>query len=493
MRLKKINSLVLSLLILLVLVSNVYASGANASETKDKKIVEINSVRGVVKQKNVKSKIVTSDNDLNFNFKNLKISFLDNTSQISLKVNNDKITISPTFYPSQLGPNSNNVLFGIDDKLQGNYILLKLSIESNTNVNSLLQPYQNMAGKTVMSLGLRNTVTSEIYYCQFSLENFDFANTYDIASKLWDKNKLSFDDLYNREIAAFTLQTLDEFQEGFRSINGQTITSSTGTTYESNGSFSGSADTQGQEIDQLIQMSKTGPVSIYQKSSTGIQVQSLVPDVPDYLYKIQENGTWSTDNNSYIDGSYIGYQVYHMNDSITGNAMNYVMRFYSTARINWPSQQFDNSFNLSHNIWVQYFKHDDSVYIFDNRASNARITVDPQVYIKSEDNGYFTARTQYAHKEGTIFLKIAKAIIGWVPKVSDLYSTYETLTSDTSTKIGSKIYFERNYTKECQIYIKGLKSAPNDNDDPQDYIGLSVEAVNCNKVTYGHSYTCYAD
>lgn len=185
-----------------------------------------------------------------------------------------------------------------------------------------------------------------------------------------------------------------------------------------------------------------------------------------------------------------------MNDSYSGNVLNYVLRYYCTARINWISNEFENSFNISHNIWVEYLKKSNYVYIFDDRAFNGIISLDAAINLgvdyKNDSEGYFVSIMTNANKNGNRVINISRVIIENAPYVSDIPGLWKefTIVSNDSTENNSKIWFERNFTKTFKAEIDNIKYGENNRGYSRDYIGMTIWGNNVNAIKYGYSYLC---
>lgn len=473
-----------------ILVSNTLITKAAENTIHLENDYTYTNILGVYREGNTSEKIVKSKEDMNYILDNLDLNFDNDTLTISVNLEGQQIDFQTVLYPSQLGNNTENKILGIiNNSGNSTYDILKLTIEKNADSSSLLVPNFYMEGNTVLSFALYNKFTLEEYYFQFPLEeDFNFDIVYTNATNNLMANPSVSDDVMDTEISYFTLQPKTEFKKTFKAINEITMGKET-TTSSNNTMIEEIEDLKGQSIDELINISKEEAISLSN------QTYSLIPNIPDSLYKVQQNGTWSNGDTGFdSSGNLVGYTIYHMNDSYSGNALNYVLRYYVSSRFNWSSNEFETSFNLSHNIWVQYIKSSNLVYVFDDRASNARILMSPEINMKintaKDSDGYFVSRMTNANKNGSKANNIAQLIIGYVPYLSDVNNIYQTLTSDTATGNNSKTWFESSYTKEVKAKINNLKYAPNDKGYSQDYIGMTIWGNNVNSVNHGYNWTC---
>lgn len=475
-----------------IMASNILVTQAAEIDNSSKQKYTYNEVLGVYRDGNTPKEIVEDKEDMNYILEDLIIDFNSDSINLTTHINNEKITIDASLYPSQLNAETPNKILGIADSIESaNYDVLKLTIDQKADSSTLLLPNMHLEGNTVISFALYNRTTLEEYYFQFPVNSFDFDSAYSMASNnLTNKPSLA-DDVMDTEVAYFALQPKSEIEKTFKAIDGMSSQNEGSVSDKSQFTNSEINDLEGEEINQLLEMSKEGSINL------SPQTYLLIPNIPDWLYKVQENGTWTNGDTGFdSNGNLVGYTIYHMNDSYSGNALNYALRYYVSSRFNWVSNEFETSFNLSHNVWVQYVKNSNSIYLFDDRASNARIIMSPEIYfevnIPKDSDGYFVSRMTNACKNGNIADNIAQLLIGYVPYLSDANKLYQTLTSSTATGNNSKIWFEYNYTKEARAKISNLKYAPNDRGYAQDYIGMTIWANNVNSVNHGYKWTCYA-
>ncbi|MFR4987167.1 MAG: hypothetical protein ACLUCH_07220 [Lachnospirales bacterium] len=490
---KKIFLTILSLITIFSL--NLLIVTANENNNTNIDIQELHSYQnllGVRRMPNDKEKIIETLDDMNYTLDNIELKTTSNFLSIKTNINNENLQFDTILYPSQVGNNTENRMIGIiNNNNNDKYDILKLTIEKNADESTLLIPNMYLYGKTVVSFAVYNKMSLEEYYVQFAIDDYDFDTIYNIGTLYLNQNNVDKDELFNIEVAYFTLNPKKDFINTFNSIEEMEFGNSTSVSvYNQFGKDENIIqDLEGKFIDQIIDISKEEPIDLSQTT------YSLIQDIPDYLYKTQVNGKWTNGDTGYDSrGNLVGYTIYHMNDSYSGNVLNYVLRYYCANRINWNSNEFETSFNLSHNIWVEYIKNSNSVYIFDDRASNARILIDPTIKMSVNTNkdksGYFVSRMTNAHKNGSKAKNIAEIVIGYVPYISDIYKSYQTFTKGTSVGNNSKIWFESNYTKEVNAKIDNLKYAPNGRGYSQDFIGITVYGNGVNSLNYGYSFNC---
>lgn len=426
--------------------------------------------------------------DFNLSLDNLELIFNQDKMKLTTEINSEKVVFDFNLYPGQLGENSSNTVIGIETVSSSQYDILQCTIEGNATSYGLVKPNLHLEGHTVMTLCLLDNNNGSQYYLQFEVKDLDFNELNSTVNELYDESNMSKEDIFDTQIRYFSMQSKDNLATTFSNIDGQTIESYSDVSSSDEYltvSEDESVDIEGELLDKIIDSNQ--PVNINSRA--------LISGIPDSVYKKQENGTWTHHNGTWSSTGTDGYSIYHMNDPYSGNVLNYVMRFYVTTRSNWSAQDFKNSFNISHNVWVQYNKNRNEVYMFDDRAWNGRITLDPEIYINisdSDKNGYFSSRQISSYKNGSWLSNVLSVGIEYVPYLGTIVGHYQTLTSSTATQTGSEIFFEKNYVRKTDISVEGLKYAPNGKGYAQDYIGMTVYGNNVNSVNWGYRYTCRA-
>lgn len=452
---------------------------------------------GVYRQNKENGGIVESSEDMNYVLDTLDIKFCDSFVELNTIINNKEISIKSLLYSAQLGKNAENKIIGVENEnTSEEYGILKLIIEKDADESTLLVPNMYLKGQTVLSLALYNKYTGEQYYFQIPLENFDFENIYIKAMENFSISNTTKEEIFTLELAYFSMQPINDFQDTISS-EGEIVFENAGvkgmiddsSVLEENGNTI--EDLEGNNTYDEIMESENDSVA----SST-----PLIPNIPNSQYKIKQHGTWTYNNTGYVKNgntsNLVGYVIYHMYDFYSGNALNYVLRYYTITRFNWLSNEFENSFNLSHNLWVEYIKSYNKSYIFDDKPTHARILISPEVQLrviaKKSKNGYFVSKQTNARKTGGIAPKLAKIIIGYTPYLSDVHNIYTTLTEDVYKGNDSKVWFDPsyNYTRSVKVKMNNLKRAGNNNNYVYDYIGLTVWGNNVKSIEYSFKYTC---
>jgi hypothetical protein len=464
-----------TILVMSIVLISVLPVSAQASDNKND--IEIKSVKGISRTLSSEASIVKSDSDFNFLLDKVAIEINRDTAKIETNIGESNLMFTPTLHQSQLGYNASNTLFGITSEISEGFRLTKFTIEKSADPFSLLAPNQDMAGNTVVTLAFLNLRSEQTYYFQFT------ANDLSLPTGLVANDKLS-----DYELANFGAQPYEVIKADIDSLKAEV----TEQINISEDKFSQSTDSQEKKateplatsaesklFDRLLEVSKNGPIQL-----NSISPFALVPNIPDYVYKSQTYG-WEHKNQEYQNeganaARAIGYSIFHMPDSTTGNVMNYVLRFESVVNYNWSSQQFVHSFLITHNLWVQYNKYQDTAFIFDDRAWNARIQVEAESRLETKTtNGYFTHCETSGIQSGSFAKNIIKAILIWVPKLGDVTSTTDMLKSGTKIKTGGLHPTDR-FAKNINISLDKLK-------EPGDHVIVKGLGSSIENISFGYS------
>ena len=315
----------------------------------------VNDIRGIKYEYSESAKAVETENDFNYILENISLEIDNSNVKIETTLDEQDISLIVPLYKSQLGYNAENTFYGISLESDVKYRLLKFTIECNANEISLLKPNEEMAGNTVVTMAFYNTDNNNLYYFQFVCNSLEIPYLPDSDS-----------DMVQYELANFAARPYEDVIREYDSLN---YSFSTEADIEIDGGFLDSTYTilqqalddiyirseESRAIDELVEACKSGPISLNTKG------RSLVPDIPDSVYSSQVYG-WEHENGEFVqEGSNAkranGYTIYHMPDTTSGNVLNYVMRFEDVMNYNFSSQQFINSWIITHNIWVQYNKY----------------------------------------------------------------------------------------------------------------------------------------
>ena len=257
---------ILSLLII-TFVLNISIVTANENISTSKTYLYQN-ISGVYRTSNDHEKIVETLDDMNYTLDSIKLKTEGNSLLIQTNINNEDLLFDTMLYPSQIGNNTKNKMIGVvQSKNNNKYDILKLTIEKNADESTLLAPNMNLYGKTVVSFAVYNKVSLEKYYIQFAIDNYDFDTAYNIAKSHLNQNNINVDGLLDIEISYFSLTPKENFINTFNAIEEMTFENSNSVSFEQSPKIGYIIeDLEGKSIDQLIYISKNGPISLSQQT-----------------------------------------------------------------------------------------------------------------------------------------------------------------------------------------------------------------------------------
>ena len=371
-------------------------NGSNVSSVSQKVTVIVSAVAdNAVTYRNVKgikrtidtedteANIVRSANEFNYTLKELSLSINGNSAKVQTAIDGMPVKFNLDLYQSQLGFYPENQVFGLTSETSSGFQLTMFTIEKNSDTFNLIEPNFHLAGSMVISLTFYNGDKDMYYYFQFKADGLNFP-------ALAQENRNNDDPMMGlSELANHIGQPLEAVLESFREIEGQEIAFEfEGATAapigdgeaESFGSMmaydAGLFSTEDEGIDfkspesmkfdRLIEMTRNGPISM--NSAGPVALSNLLIDgVPNSVYGKGSGpygySSWSNDWSFYrnkYNNPYFwwcdGYSVYHAYQMMTGNVLNYVMRFEHTVQIygNNQSGYASSTFKITHNTWVLY-------------------------------------------------------------------------------------------------------------------------------------------
>ena len=449
--------------------------------------ITVRKVKGIVRTLDSEVNVINSESEFNYVLDEVNLSVNGSTINIQTHIDSVLVEFNPKLYESQLGYNAENTVFGIDTTVSSDFKLTKFTIEKNAGIFALMAPNEYMVGNTVVSLAIYNSKDNKNYYFQFITNGFGFLDAQDNST-----------DMVDYELANFSAQPYEKVKADLDSLKieikseSNMETSATSQALSDHFVIPNTEETlqiptnseESRVLDQLLEQSKKEPISM------SYRTYGLVPDIPDYLYKSQTSG-WEHRKTGYRDeGSNasrdIGYVIYHMPDTYSGNAMNYVMRYEAVGNYNWDSQRFVHSFIITHNLWIQYLASSNQSYVFDDRAWNARIKTEADTYVRTTtNNGYFTHFQTATISHGSLKRNIIRAIIAWVPKLSETLTSYDEISSGIRLETGV-IHPTRQYAKEVEATMDNLKY-------PNDHVTIEGLGTGIGNISYGYSYSVWAN
>lgn len=451
-----------------------------ASENIENEIV-IDQVPGISREQMTEVDPVQTEAEFNYTLDSIRLNINGNEAFVETDINDKHVVFHPTLHASQLTYNANNTVFGTSSEISENFQLYKFTVEENADGASLMKPNLHMAGNTVVSLAFYSMDDNQIYYFQF------ICNDIQMPSNLETEPEMA-----EYEMANFAAQPYEEVKEDLDSVDleinedvlvekPEEMPLEEVVPIEEALTDIMAPSKESQKLDAVIKRCEDGPVSVDPRS------RALVPNIPDSLYKSQTSG-WQTKKNAYVaEGSNAkrsnGYVIYHMPDYMSGNALNYAMRYEAVVNYNWSAQRFIHSVRITHNLWVQYIKSQNKTYIFDNRAWNARITTEGTSYVESTaKKGYFTHFEQSAISQGSMVGKVLNTLISWVPYLGQVQQLSDTFTSGTKITTGT-VQPTSKYAKRVSSTVKNLIR-------PGDHITIVGTGSSVNSFTHGYSITC---
>lgn len=397
---------------------------------------------------------------------------------LELEMNGCQLNYQIKLLPSQFGMYKGNTIIGVAQNSSYAYSVVNFRIERNANKIALMQDNLSLENRTVLFLGLYNSVDNRVAYFQIELEHLDFDSVYNEVNTQFEDSTYSSEDVERIEVSYLTMAVAK--QE--RTSNVTTFTE-TGTALASDGNIENVAgsDVLSDTLQDLKEMSKNGLINL--------DSRSLINGVPDNVFKSGDFDKWVYGWNGW--DSKTGYMVYPMRYAGTENRLHYVMTFYISQSMNFDTQKFDMGFTVSNNCWVLYNVYNRDLGVFD---TSARIAVDPEVYYKSNSQrGVFTRSYYTLNKEGSMMKNIAKVIIAYIPYLSDVYNSYDILTAKEST-LTNKVYpYPDNYDNqkeqgelinEIHAGAEGLKAI-------KDYLYMELTGSEIKSVTYKWIYSVY--
>ena len=127
--------------------------------------------------------------------------------QLNITVSNRKLNISAEMsaFPGQNDYYKGNVLLFIADKITEGYSLASCRIETLADSVTLLPENLDYVGHTVLSIGFQNKETTDVYYIQVCIDDFNIDAILIDADENLKKSDYTKDDLYDLELSYITL------------------------------------------------------------------------------------------------------------------------------------------------------------------------------------------------------------------------------------------------------------------------------------------------
>lgn len=177
--------------------------------------IHYENIRGNYQDGKQETKIIESEEDMNYILEKLDIIFLGNLVTVQTDISGEKIESELKLYPSQIGDREKraNKVVGIEQKTDINsYSILKFTIHKEADEESLFILNKKWKGKTVLSLAFYNKNNNkEKYYFQILLDDLDYDSMYQIANNNLKNDAQMSEKIMNIELAYFTMEPLEEF------------------------------------------------------------------------------------------------------------------------------------------------------------------------------------------------------------------------------------------------------------------------------------------
>lgn len=323
----------------------------------------------------------------------------------------------------------------------------------------MLEPNLHFEGNTVLSLGIKEKKTNDIYYLQQSIDNANIKQM--IADAKLELNASDHDNESMQDLELYYL------------LLGQDPTK-----------IDRKKVTESFEIDGL----KT-PIDVT-KDYKGI-FGTVDGRVPDSIFKSGPFDEWDFYTNWNVAAPY-HYVYATFRFAGTENRLTYIALFNLVRNNNFSTQSFSFNFDLVENVSVLYNVYNDEIFLFgDNNRLRGN---DIEIYNESNTiNGIFWSREYHGRTTGSFLNNITKAVLIWVEPASKIVSSIEELTAPTQTQTGTKYTYQSTVEGQEQAYghiinYVGLyDSGSIKNND--DYLLIEADGTGIDSINQGFSYT----
>ena len=486
---KRILIIISAFAIIIGTSTNISTILVQAAQLRDSKVALLhnnifiaNDIKCMVRTLDLYKDVEEAKKEPDYIVDKVKLTVEGGIAKIETEITGEKVEFNPKLYRSQIVADSTNAIFGIDTNLSSGFRLTRFIIENEVEMPKLMNLHKDISKVNTIRLAFYNTINNKNYYLQFDTDQLDTSNI-----------QAEEADIAIYELANFAAIPYEKVDADFHSLSMEYESESSASAETSiefqnlkkdnhfNKNFEVLEESEDSKIINLLREQTKNTTKDFSYKST-----SLPPNIPDYLYK---SGTYGWEHKEFgykKEGENasrnIGYYIYHMPVADSKNVLNYVMRYETVANYNFISQQFIHSFKITHNLWIKYLSHSNEVYIFDDRPSNARIVVETDNFVKTNDNkAYFTHFQTSSITQGSLLMKIVRAVIGFVPKLGKATVLYEEISSGTKIETGSWHPTDR-YAKEIRVKINNLIH-PNDH---STVLGLGTSVKH---ISYG--YRCH--
>ncbi|GMQ63046.1 hypothetical protein [Vallitalea maricola] len=414
----------------------------------DNKVISLSDVDVMVFE-NGSNQLVETEDQLTAIAENIDICF--ENGQMNLKMNikdnfNNNIlspiNISLDLYPSQSVIFKDNAIIGIPVEISENYQLMSCRIENNSSSYTLLKPNIHMEGSTVLSIGLLDKKSNDIYYIQEEVNEINYHNINNEANVNFNKHIYSDQDLMNIELDYFSLKT--------NKVEKEEVLISENNCSKSVEFNSLNDNEEYMPLDNFIDILRKNKEIVtdngYITNSEIHTTKSLVYRVDDSIFKSGSFDKWYHDSDLDATAPYAySYITYHF--AGTDNRLTYLVYLDIPKNINFSSQSFSIQLTVRDNVSVLYNVYNKTLGFFgdDNRidVEDIKLTLD------SDTDGGVIIKRYYTHyKKGSLVKNVVRAIIDYIPYVSSAVGTIEKLTASSDTKTNK--WYSYHDTAEAQ-------------------------------------------
>lgn len=476
---KRLRRLVIAVSIIAI----VLACGAMISSFCFDTCMVTEQVQGVISPSVDSMNDVEAKEDLNWEVGEVTLKTRGDRIRIEVPVEEETLWFDLELYPSRLGTNSQNRMIGLEaGKSSERYGIRRFIVEQEADTMYLWKPNMDFLGETVVHLGFVDQETGVVYNVQIKENRLDYEKLYTRASRGWNKA----DQLLKRELTYFSWQTLPELRQSFSNMGSITNESSHSASIDDCNSMENFEDNGESFINELLNTGVAVPVDEKEAKKY----------IPDSLYRIQKNAEWTQDTMDWNNGTQAGYVFYHMNDRLTGNVFNYVVRYLSRTRYNWDVEKFESFFCLTHHFLIQYDAETGSVKIFPDTHFKERIAADVTIFMKADaedTEGYFSTAVYHSYKNEDWQKRLAEADVLSTPCIGFLQKLKESLAKpEIDTEV--TFFFEKNKTRELKISMEKMKHIRNSAATGNYYyLAMTASGEDITDIGYGYQISWELD
>jgi hypothetical protein len=330
----------------------------------------------------------------------------------------DTINVSAFLFPSQLKMFKGRTLVGKVETCTSSYELVSLRIENDSMSHTLLKPNLYMEGHKVLTVGILNQKTKDIYYLQQVVDDINFDQMLISAENNYIQKKIQEQELATLELKYFRLESQETKVGTF-----------------SNNKF---------KVTENVDKNETQT-----KQSLPSSLGDLIYRVPDSIYKTGDFDKWYQKKDFSAQAPY-AYNYIAYRFAGTENRLTYLIFTDIVIQVNWESRQkFITQVTVRDNVSVIYNVYTGELGLFgdDNRITLSELSLK---FKSNTENGVFISRTHTGSKSGSKFGNIVRAILAWVPYASTIVSSIDYLTAADQTRTGTDNTYYYHDTAEAQ-------------------------------------------